>query len=97
MCPQNNYDPSTGEWNDSLVGDFLWSNVNTNEALPDVMTPASWSLWRIYFIDTNPVRLPDRYPFCGNIAGRAYMNLSLVISFYRSAWDACRPARPGPG
>jgi pyruvate,water dikinase len=84
MKPLQNYEPQTGEWNDSLLGDFLWSNVNTNEALPDVMTPASWSLWRIYFIDTNPVRLPDRYPFCGNIAGRAYMNLSLVISFYRS-------------
>ncbi len=84
MFPHNNYDPQTGEWNDSLIGDFLWSNVNTNEALPDVMTPASWSLWQIYFVDTNPVRLPGKYPFCGNIAGRAYMNLSLVISFYRS-------------
>ncbi len=84
MKPLQNYDPQTGDWNDSLLGDFLWSNVNTNEALPDVMTPVSWSLWQIYFIDTNPVRLPDRYPFCGNIAGRAYMNLSLVISFYRS-------------
>ncbi len=84
MIPLRNYDPQTGEWNDSLLGDFLWSNVNTNEALPDVMTPASWSLWQIYFIDTNPVRLPGKYPFCGNIAGRAYMNLSLVISFYRS-------------
>lgn len=84
MFLHNNYDPLTGEWNDSLLGDFLWSNVNTNEALPDVMTPASWSLWQIYFIDTNPVRLPGKFPFCGNIAGRAYMNLSLVISFYRS-------------
>ncbi len=84
MVPLRNYDPQTGEWNDSLLGDFLWSNVNTNEALPDVMTPASWSLWQIYFIDTNPIRLPGQYPFCGNIAGRAYMNLSLVISFYRS-------------
>jgi rifampicin phosphotransferase len=84
MKTLQNYDPQTGDWNDSLLGDFLWSNVNTNEALPDVMTPASWSLWRIYFIDTNPVRLPGKYPFCGNIAGRAYLNLSLVISFYRS-------------
>jgi pyruvate,water dikinase len=78
------YNSATGEWNDSLLADFLWSNVNTNEALPDVMTPSSWSLWQIYFIDTNPVRLPGKYPFCGNIAGRAYMNLSLAISFYRS-------------
>ena len=32
--------PKTDEWNDSLKGEFLWSSVNTNEALPDVMTPA---------------------------------------------------------
>ncbi len=31
---------ATGDqWNDSLAGDFLWSNVNVSEAHPDVMTP----------------------------------------------------------
>lgn len=25
-----------GEWNDSLVGDFLWSNANVSEVVPDV-------------------------------------------------------------
>jgi pyruvate,water dikinase len=31
------------QWNDSLAGDYLWSNGNLGEALPDVMTPATWS------------------------------------------------------
>ncbi len=32
------------EWNDSLTGDYLWTSVNVGEAVPDVMTPCSWSL-----------------------------------------------------
>ena len=31
------------QWNDSLAGDYLWTNGNLGEALPDVMTPATWS------------------------------------------------------
>ena len=31
------------QWNDSLDGDYLWGNGNVGEALPDVMTPATWS------------------------------------------------------
>ena len=73
-----------GEWNDSLTGEFCWSSANTREAIPDVMTPSTWALWQIYYIETNPVRLPDRYPFCGNIGGRPYLNLSLVASLYRT-------------
>lgn len=34
------YNAQTGEWNDSLAGEFLWSNVNVSEAVPDVMTPS---------------------------------------------------------
>lgn len=29
------------EWNATLHGDFLWSNVNFGEAVTDVMTPLS--------------------------------------------------------
>jgi phosphoenolpyruvate synthase/pyruvate phosphate dikinase len=28
------HNPATGEWNDSLTGDFLWTNVNLGEAIP---------------------------------------------------------------
>jgi len=33
------YDPATGEYNDSLIGDCIWSSNNTREASPDVITP----------------------------------------------------------
>src|SRR5512147_908630 len=78
------YDAETGEWNDTLTGEFLWSNVNVSEAVPDVMTPSTWSLWRIYHYDTNPVRMPGNIPFCGNICGHPYLNLSLLVSMYEA-------------
>src|SRR5512139_4084830 len=81
---QHNYDLLTGEWNDSLSGEFLWSNVNVSEAVPDVMTPSTWSLWRIYHYDANPIKIPGKIPFCGNICGRPYLNLSLLASLYRA-------------
>jgi hypothetical protein len=41
-------DPAGGQvageqWNESLAGEYLWTNGNLGEALPDVMTPATWS------------------------------------------------------
>ena len=89
------HDPITGEWNDSLVGDFLWSSVNTREAVPDVMTPSTWSLWQIYYVEANPVKLPERYPFAGNICGRPYLNLSLVVSMYRAVGKDIRKEMHG--
>jgi rifampicin phosphotransferase len=44
-------DPTTGEWNDSLAGDYLWTNTNYGEAVPDVMTPATWSLLQLFMDD----------------------------------------------
>lgn len=84
MVDDTDYNPNTGEWNDSLKGEFLWSSVNTREAIPDVMTPSTWSLWQIYYVEANPVKLPEQYPFAGNIGGRPYLNLSLVVSMYRA-------------
>jgi len=82
--PKFGYNPITGEWNDSLTGEFLWSNANVSEAVPDVMTPSTWSLWWIYHYEANPIQLPGGYPFCGNICGRPYLNLSLLFSLYRA-------------
>ena len=81
---QHNYNPITGEWNDSLVGEFLWSNVNVSEAVPDVMTPSTWSLWQIYHYEATSIKLPTNYPFCGNICGRPDLNLSLFASLYKA-------------
>ncbi len=83
--PKFGYNPITGDWNDSLTGEFLWSNVNLNEAVPDVMTPSTWSLWWIFHYETNPIEFPGNYPFCGNLAGRPYFNLSLLFSVYKAA------------
>src|SRR5215217_9342779 len=38
-------------WNDSRSGDFLWTNTNVGEAIPDVMTPATWSMVQVFLTD----------------------------------------------
>jgi len=90
VFPRFGYNPITGEWNDSLTGEFLWSNVNLSEAVPDVMTPSTWSLWWIFHFETNPIVFPGNYPFCGNIAGRPYFNLSLLFSVYQAVGHDAR-------
>jgi phosphohistidine swiveling domain-containing protein len=82
--PRCGYNPVTGEWNDSLQGDCLWSSVNFREAAPDVMTPSTWSLLWIYIHETDSPRFPGEHPTCGNIAGRPYFNLSLISSLYHT-------------
>jgi pyruvate,water dikinase len=73
---------ATGEWNDSLRGDFLWTNVNIGEARPDVMTPLTWTLGQMLRGENQP--LPGNYPWVGNIGGRTYMNISMTLSMFRS-------------
>jgi len=91
MLNDTGYDPSTGEWNDSLTGDYLWSSVNTREASPDVMTPYTWSGIRYGF--SQMIMLPGYLPV-GNICGRTYNNSSVgatvfqVIGGGRNPFDA---------
>ena len=79
----NNDVSPTGEWNDSLAGDFLWTNANFAEAISDVMTPCTWSMWQLYIDQVIPVQLPGNCPMAGNIGGRPYLNLSVMASFGR--------------
>lgn len=72
----------TGEWNDSLRGDFLWTNVNIGEARPDVMTPLTWTMGQMLRSENQP--LPGNYPWVGNIGGRTYMNISMTLSMFRA-------------
>ncbi|MFY0570986.1 PEP/pyruvate-binding domain-containing protein [Archangium lansingense] len=72
------HDPATGEWNDSLTGDYLWTSTNLGEAVPDVMTPCTWSLVEIFIRQTLPLLYLCGYQPIGNIGGRFYMNLSLT-------------------
>lgn len=59
-------------WNDSLGGDYLWTCVNLGEAVPSVMTPATWSVVRIL----SSAKVGD-CRITGNIGGRFYLNLSV--------------------
>jgi phosphohistidine swiveling domain-containing protein len=67
----------TDEWNDSLSGDYLWTNGNLGEAVPDVMTPCTWSLMQIFTDKAMAATSLNGYRLVGNIGGRCYMNLSL--------------------
>ncbi|MFI6479312.1 PEP/pyruvate-binding domain-containing protein [Nonomuraea sp. NPDC050663] len=79
--------PITGQrevWNDSLRGDYLWTNGNLGEAIPSVMTPCTWSLVRAFIDEIMVVGELGGHPYCGNIGGRVYMNMSLTASLGRA-------------
>ncbi|HZO70681.1 MAG TPA: PEP/pyruvate-binding domain-containing protein [Ktedonobacteraceae bacterium] len=78
--PASASETASDEWNDSLTGNYLWTNANLGEAVPDVMTPATWSLIQILVFETVPLPSLDHYRIMGNIAGRFYINLSLLLS-----------------
>jgi hypothetical protein len=57
-------------WNDSLVGDYLWSNVNFGEAITAVMTPIGgircvvFANWRLYRPNSNSGSRWQRFLRC---------------------------------
>jgi len=90
MIKADGYNPETGEWNDSLTGDYLWSSVNTREATPDVTTPYTWSALRFGFAQ---MTMLPRYSPVGNICGRVYNNASVGATAFqalgrRNSFDA---------
>ncbi|GAA0929796.1 PEP/pyruvate-binding domain-containing protein [Nonomuraea longicatena] len=68
------------EWNDSRDGRYLWSSGNLGEAIPDVMTPVTWSLVKIFINEAMSVAQMPGHKLVGNIGGRFYMNLSIAVS-----------------
>ncbi|MFI6600309.1 PEP/pyruvate-binding domain-containing protein [Nonomuraea sp. NPDC050536] len=72
------------EWNDSLKGDYLWTAGNLGEAIPDVMTPATWSFVRLFIEEAMSATAVPGFDLVGNIGGRFYMNLSVVITIARA-------------
>jgi len=70
------HDPDTGEWNATLTGDYLWTNLFMGEVFPEPTTPSSWSVWNTWF---DQLSFGD-VPTIGNIAGRPYLNYSLTYS-----------------
>ncbi len=77
----------TYEINESLIRDSLWVNTNVGEAIPDVVTPLTWSLVRALDIESGFV--PGYYLWSGNICGRIYSNighrLSAISALYGSS------------
>jgi phosphohistidine swiveling domain-containing protein len=84
------HNPATGEWNDSLTGDYMWSNANLSEAVPEVMTPFTWSIWQIFFVET--AFTSGEHPLVANICGRLYGNVSLAASLYMAMGKDLRGA-----
>lgn len=76
-------DPLTAYRNDSVRGDFLWTCTNGGEAMPDVMTPMSWSAVELDMPAFTPFPLIWQCPLLSNVCGRMYINASLRIAFLR--------------
>ncbi|MFP4978128.1 PEP/pyruvate-binding domain-containing protein [Paenibacillus sp. CN-4] len=75
--------------NDSLTGDYVWTNYNVGESIADVCTPLTWSLLRS--LDTEHGILPGQYMFSGNICGRVYANVSLSVSMFSALGLSIKP------
>jgi rifampicin phosphotransferase len=71
-------------WNDSRAGDFLWTNTNVGEAIPDVMTPATWSMVQVFLSDAMATASIPPYLGYGRIGGRIYLNVSVMMSLSRA-------------
>lgn len=80
MAHSNSYEPEIDEWNYSLIGDFIWSNVNFGEAVTETMTPLTWSVIRFTLEDW--IFLPG-FPIVGNIGGFPYLNISIFVTLFR--------------
>jgi phosphohistidine swiveling domain-containing protein len=65
-------------WNDSRDGDFLWTNTNVGEAIPDVMTPATWSMVQVFLSDAMATASIPPFIGYGRIGGRIYLNVSVM-------------------
>ncbi|MBB4890808.1 PEP/pyruvate-binding domain-containing protein [Streptomyces netropsis] len=72
--------PRPEVWNDSTGTDSLWTSANLGEAVPDVMTPATWSFVKTFMGDVMVGASLEGRPMYGNIGGRFYMNLSVTAT-----------------
>jgi phosphohistidine swiveling domain-containing protein len=81
MTEKIGFDPTTGAWNDSLTGDYVWSRNNFGEARPDVMSPFTYSMTEKVW---GKVSFLPGYRLSGNICGRFYANVSVSISMLKA-------------
>jgi pyruvate,water dikinase len=83
-------DIGTYDINETMAEDTLWVNTNVAEAVPDVLSPLTWSVIR--FLDEEFNYLPGYYLWSGNICGRVYSNIGRRISVVSAVtgWDGRR-------
>ncbi|MBN2005266.1 MAG: hypothetical protein JXA21_18050 [Anaerolineae bacterium] len=95
----NGYDPTTGERNDTLTGNFLWSGTNLTEACPETMTPFTASLTECVNERGVAALKVRNYPLTGVIGGRPYANVSVQVSAFMHIFkgDARRAYREMSG
>lgn len=90
--PITNLKPQLEDWNDTVKGDYLWTNGNLGEAIPDVMTPITWSFVRLFIHEAMSASAIPGFDLVGNIGGRFYMNLSpiysMVAAFHVKSWSS---------
>ena len=72
-------------WNDSRSGDFLWTNTNVGEAIPDVITPLSWSSAEVFLRHTMATATVGHRRGWGRIGGRVYLNVTVMRSLSGAA------------
>ncbi len=65
------------EQNATMTGDYLWTNTLVGEVFPTATTPSTWSVWQDYF----GMLSMGGFPTIERIAGRPYLNYSLMYSF----------------
>jgi pyruvate,water dikinase len=71
-------------WNDSRSTFALWTNTNVGEAVPDVMTPMTWSLLEIFLADAMATSAIPPYMGYGRVGGRLYLNLTVMFGLARA-------------
>ncbi len=72
----------TETWNDALLGDYLWASTNFGEAIPEVMTPMTWSMMQMFFKVNRLGIETDTLPMGGNLGGHMYINLTMMASLF---------------
>lgn len=72
-------------WNDTRLGDFLWTNTNVGEAIGDVVTPLTWSHASVFLRHTMATATVGPYRGWGRIGGRVYLNVSVMRSLVGAA------------
>lgn len=79
----NPWDPRTGDLNDTVSGNCLWSATNLSEANPEAQTPLTMSLTRYEQAHGGPSMALRGREMAGYVGGRPYANLTVQITSRR--------------